>query len=458
MDSSNLLNLANLIDALIPFIHPHLLAAASFVILGGLYLFNRPTNHVYLLDFSCYRPPDFCRIPRSTFIEHAHVCPEVAHPNTVEFQVRVMERSGLGNATYVPAWLLELPPDLSFRSSHLEVKTVAFDAVEDLLDKNKIDPMSVDALITSCSLFCPTPSMAALIINRFGLRSNVMSFHLSGMGCSSSLKSIDLARDLLKVHDNILVLVVSMEAVTPNGYKGKIKSMLLANCLFRMGGVASLLSNRKQDRPKARYVLQHLVSTHMGSKDKSFGCVKQDVDSEGHIGLSLSRDIFHVAVDTIDMNFRSLGPLVLPYTQQFLYVWWAIRTKLWWPTEKISKFMPDFNKAVDHFCIHVGGKTVIDAIEEALGLSKKTMEASRMTLYRFGNTSSSSIWYSFCYLEAKGRIKIGDRVLQLTFGSGFKCYSAVWKCLLDTGPKVTRNPWTDEINLYPVDPPPVLDH
>jgi hypothetical protein len=39
---------------------------------------------------------------------------------------------------------------------------------------------------------------------------------------------------------------------------------------------------------------------------------------------------------------------------------------------------------------------------------------------------SSSIWYELEWLESHGRVHRGDRVLQLAFGSGFKCNSAVW--------------------------------
>lgn len=112
-------------------------------------------------------------------------------------------------------------------------------------------------------------------------------------------------------------------------------------------------------------------------------------------------------------------------------------------------YIPDYKLAFEHFCIHAASKTVVNELQRNLGLSDTNMEASRATLHRFGNTSSSSIWYELAYLEAKGRVKRGDRVWQLTFGSGFKCNSAVWKCVRHIKPPAGHNPWLDCIDRYP---------
>ena len=41
--------------------------------------------------------------------------------------------------------------------------------------------------------------MAAMIVNHFKLRRDVLTYNLSGMGCSSSLICIDMVKHLLKV-------------------------------------------------------------------------------------------------------------------------------------------------------------------------------------------------------------------------------------------------------------------
>jgi predicted naringenin-chalcone synthase len=77
----------------------------------------------------------------------------------------------------------------------------------------------------------------------------------------------------------------------------------------------------------------------------------------------------------------------------------------------------------------LGGRGVIDGIEKNLKLTPHHVEASRYALYTYGNTSSSSIWYEMDYIRNKMGLKRGERVLQVAFGSGFKCNSAVWLCL-----------------------------
>jgi 3-ketoacyl-CoA synthase len=68
---------------------------------------------------------------------------------------------------------------------------------------------------------------------------------------------------------------------------------------------------------------------------------------------------------------------------------------------------------------------------------------------RFGNTSSSSLWYELAYAEAKGRVQRGDRVWQIAFGAGFKCNSVVWRALRTIEPPAL-NPWNDFIDRMPV--------
>lgn len=93
---------------------------------------------------------------------------------------------------------------------------------------------------------------------------------------------------------------------------------------------------------------------------------------------------------------------------------------------RIPEYIPDFKACIDYLCIHAGGRAVIDAIQTALNLSEDDVEPSRWSLHRYGNTSSSSVWYELRHIEETRSIKKGQTIWQLGFGSGFKCNSAVW--------------------------------
>ena len=225
--------------------------------------------------------------------------------------------------------------------------------------------------------------------------------------------------------------------------------MLITNCLFRTGGAAILFSNRPSDRQHSKYQLVHTLRTHKGADDKCYNCVFQKEDENKKVGILLSRDLLVVAGEALKTNITTLGPLVLPMSEQLLFLMNLIGRKMF--KMKIKQYVPDFKLAFEHFCIHAGGRGVLDELEKNLGITKWHMEPSRMTLYRFGNTSSSSLWYELAYCEANGRIKKGDRAWQIAFGSGFKCNSVVWRALrtIDLA-KEKNNPWMDEIDDFPV--------
>ena len=95
----------------------------------------------------------------------------------------------------------------------------------------------------------------------------------------------------------------------------------------------------------------------------------------------------------------------------------------------------------------MGIRCLTNELEKNLQPLPEHVEASRMGLHRFGNTSSSSIWYELAYTEAKGRMRKGNRVWQIAFGSGFKCNSAVWEALRNVQPS-RNSPWKDCIDNY----------
>lgn len=433
----------------------HILCSSFLLIYTFTYFIMSRPRPVYLVDYALFKPPRSFRVSFAGFMEHAKMA-LFTEPKSIHFQMKILERSGLGEETSLPPALHYIPPSPNLDLAREEAELVIFSCMDSLCKKTGLNPKDVDILVSNCSLFSPTPSLTAMVINKYKMRSNVKSFNLSGMGCSAGLISVDLAKDLLQHYPNSNAVVISTEILTPNSYMGKERAMLLPNCLFRMGGAAVLLSNRGHDRRRAKYRLAHVVRTHTGADDKAYGCVSQEEDSDGHVGIKLNIDLMAIAGEALKSNITTIAPLVLPASEQLRFALSLVGRKLLFSNSK--QYIPDFKQAFEHFCIHAGGRAVIDELQKSLRLTEEQVEASRMTLHRFGNTSSSSLWYELSYIESKGRMKRGDRVWQIAFGSGFKCNSAVWKCnrTIKAAAAAVEGPWVDCIDKYPVHIPEVV--
>jgi predicted naringenin-chalcone synthase len=413
-----------------------------FVALVVMAWILRMDNPVYLMSFATFKAPESWRITHADFLALMKNQGSFSEDN-LSFMKRLLSRSGIGQATAFPPGIVQClhgkKVDRSIETSREEAKKIIFDIVARAMNKANVEPKDVDVLVINCSLFSPTPSLCAMVISHFQMRSDILSYNLSGMGCGASLLAVDLAAKMLQKRSvkNGKALVISTEILTPNLYYGNERGFVLQNTLFRCGGAAMVLSNNWFDGHRALFKLLHLVRTQ-GNGEDAYQCVYEAEDEQGNRGVRLSKEIVKVAGKCMEKNMTTMGPYVLPISEQFKVVCCLVaryfcrtygkifNTKKY-PIVKV--YVPDFKRGIDHFCIHAGGRAVIDGIEKNMKLEPYHTEPSRMTLMNYGNTSSSSIWYELEYImeqQKNNPLKKGDRVMQIGFGSGFKCCSGVW--------------------------------
>lgn len=405
---------------------------------------------VYLLDLACFKPPDRLKVSVERFLTGSRASGMFSE-ESLDFQRRISNSNGLSEETYLAPSLEAFEQAYQLREQRaaaglptstpaedtLKIMTmvaareessmVMFGSVQDVLDRCGLRPTDIDILVVNCSLFNPTPSLASMIINHFGMRTDILSFNLGGMGCSAGVIAIGLAQKVLQTEPNKVALVVSTENVTFNWYLGNDRSMLIPNTLFRIGGAAVVLTNKPSWKSRCKYELEHVVRVHMGKDDKAYHCVFQREDDDGRVGVELNRDLVKVAGKALETNLTRLGPLVLPLSEKVKFGWNMVQRKI--IGLKVSPYVPDFKKAFKHFCLHAGGRAVIEGLGGKLGLTQDQTAASFNALYWYGNTSSGSLWYELSFIEACQKIRKGDTVWMVGFGSGFKCNSMVWRAL-----------------------------
>ena len=199
------------------------IGSCVMVFLATFYFTSRPRK-VYLVNFACYKPEEARICRREIFIERSTLTGSFTEEN-LAFQKKILERSGLGQKTYLPEAVLRVPPNPCMAEARKEAEAVMFGAIDELLAKTGVKAKDIGILVVNCSLFNPTPSLSSMIVNHYKLRGNILSYNLGGMGCSAGLISIDLAKQLLQV--GFLPYIYIYIYLNSNTHKLKISNLNL---------------------------------------------------------------------------------------------------------------------------------------------------------------------------------------------------------------------------------------
>lgn len=395
---------------------------------------------VYLEEFTVCRPPDEWLVDFEKSIDNSHkfVAPEVAC-----FSRKVFKLVGMSpTRTYLPPWINpercgdKLSKGLDHADKEFSVSVLG--TTQELLAKTGVSADDIDILVTACSVYCPTPSMSAKLVNKLGMNPDVITYSLGGMGCSSGVLGLQLTSELLQLYPGKRALFVCAEIVTSACYDGKDKRRYLANTLFRTGGAAALLSSRPGAHATANYRLVASARSHGAADTKAFEAVHFGPDEEGYNGLLLSKDLPKYAGKVLERCVRKIAPKIMTWRQYADAAAYCLE-KGWRmyvdgnekPGPLLGDYVPDFTRCIDHFALHAGGYVVVKAIQESMRLPSEKVMPSMASLMDFGNTSVSLTWYAWAYCEAVQHVTRGQRVLQMGVGSGVKGAVVTWEALRD---------------------------
>ena len=92
----------------------------------------------------------------------------------------------------------------------------------------------------------------------------------SSLSCCRAIQADQSSCFCAQDNPKLRILVAGHENLVWGFYQGKQRSMMITNCIFRLGGVAYLLSNHPSDARRAKYRLQHVVRAHLGASDMAY--------------------------------------------------------------------------------------------------------------------------------------------------------------------------------------------
>jgi prepilin-type processing-associated H-X9-DG protein len=276
-----------------------------------------------------------------------------------------------------------------FRAHALQVSEKA---THDAL--SKLPDFSVDSITHLIVVSCTgmyAPGLDIDLVKALGLRSNVQRLCINFMGCYAAFNALKLAHSFCEADIHAKVLVVCTEFCSLHFQKENSDDNLLANALFADGSAAVLI----EAQPRAGINL----------KPESFYC---------DLALSGEKDMAWTVGDLgFEMRLSSYVPEII---QKGIH---ELTTSL------LAQIQTEFSE-ISYFAIHPGGKKILEAIEQALGLSRKQNEYAYHVLKNFGNMSSPTVLFVLNelrkYLQADDHDK---KILSVAFGPGLTLESMI---------------------------------
>jgi predicted naringenin-chalcone synthase len=250
---------------------------------------------------------------------------------------------------------------------------LAVDAVERLLegeDRSRITHI----IVTSCTGFS-APGIDLALIERCGLPPSAERTMVGFMGCYAAINALKLARHIVRSEPKARVLAVNLELCTLHLHQTAALEEILSFLLFADGCAAALVS-----------------ADPVGVEISSFRAALVPGTRE------LIR--WHIGQQGFDMVLSGAVP-------------GAIRTALSGSRDDILGGAND----IELWAVHPGGRTVLDAVEQAFALPPAALAPSRSVLNDYGNMSSGTVMFVLDRImrDQNGR---GRRGCAMSFGPG----------------------------------------
>lgn len=232
--------------------------------------------------------------------------------------------------------------------------------------KEQIRYEEIDAIFFISTSGISTPSIDARIMNQLPFNPHTKRIPIWGLGCAGGAAGLSRAYEYCLAYPTAKVLVLSVELCSLTFQKNDLsKSNLIGTSLFADGIACTLVCgdavntaafSKKQSSPS-------ICATQSTLMPNSLDVMGWEIKNEG-LFVVFSRDI----------------PQIIEG----------------WLKPNVGDFLEEHHitlEQIDYFIAHPGGKKVIDAYVNALGIPASMTEVSLEVLKQFGNMSSATIFY-----------------------------------------------------------------
>lgn len=245
----------------------------------------------------------------------------------------------------------------------------------DKLNLSEQERLSIThVIVTSCTgLYAP--GLDFDIVAHLNLSPSVERTMIGFMGCYAAINALKTAHHIVRSVENAGVLILSLELCTLHMQETENLEQLLSFLLFADGCAAYLVSARPAGLAIDSFTALTIPETS--------GLITWRIRELG-----------------FDMQLSGRVP-------------GEIRRELSLAGSRITRSDP---QSIDLWAVHPGGRTILDSVEQGLGLSPEALCDSRRVLASFGNMSSASVM--FVLEQIMRHARAGQQGCAISFGPG----------------------------------------
>ena len=283
----------------------------------------------------------------------------------------------------------DLTPDVLQARFAKHAPALAAQAAQRALRDADCAPTEIDAVLISTCTGYLCPGLTSYVGERLGLRPDVFTLDLVGQGCGAALPNLRTADALLAARRAEKVLSVCVEVCSAAFYLDDDPGVLVSACLFGDGaGAAVLASDPRSDRRRVEWKFGTSCLAPEKRDTLRFG------HKNGMLRNMLSLEVPQIAGDEAAKLFS-----------ESLAVAGVGR-------ERVAGWI-----------FHTGGRDVLSALRDKVGLTEADVRHSAAVLREFGNVSSPTVLF---VLERALHDAVPDGLWWMSaFGAGFSCHGAL---------------------------------
>lgn len=257
---------------------------------------------------------------------------------------------------------------------------LSVDAIRDCLN-HAHDPKKITHLITVSCTGMSAPGLDLQVMELMDLQKDIFRTSINFMGCYAAIHALKIADALCKSDNSARVLIVCTELCTLHFQREATMDNIASSLLFGDGSAAALVT--ADEDPAEGLILDHFYSEIVpkGRRDMAW-----ELSSSGFV-MTLSGYV----PDLIEEDFGNIVDHAML-------------------KEKSSK------EDISHWCIHPGGKRILEAIHKSLRFTNGQLKSSYDVLNEFGNLSSATIL--FVLKEMMKEKKPIPKLFAAAFGPG----------------------------------------